>query len=246
MAIFLHARSGLRTTKDRIRRTILGRSQLDMLIPPEIVDDDFSRVIREVAAKPEVRIALEIGSSNGAGSTASLVAGMSAAKGKHLYCLELSVPRFKRLEKRYKDFPWVHCLNLPSVPVERMPREADVAAFFSDYPDSPIHQFTLEEVQRWLRQDIAYMHRVAPAQNGVEVARRAAGVPVFDLVLIDGSEFTGEAELTEVYGARYILLDDVTTFKNRASYQRLSHDPKYELLAENRACRFGFAAFQLR
>ena len=63
-------------------------------------------------------------------------------------------------------------------------------------------------------------------------------------MLIDGSEFTGRAELDEVYGARYVVLDDTQTFKNLDNYERLRADPAYRLIDEAPALRNGFAAFE--
>ncbi|MBW2169777.1 MAG: tetratricopeptide repeat protein, partial [Deltaproteobacteria bacterium] len=63
-------------------------------------------------------------------------------------------------------------------------------------------------------------------------------------VLIDGSEFTGKAELDEVYGAKIIMLDDINGYKNYHNYQRLVADKTYELIAENWQVRNGYAAFR--
>jgi hypothetical protein len=71
------------------------------------------------------------------------------------------------------------------------------------------------------------------------------GIETFDAVLIDGSEFTGSAELDEVYGARFILLDDTETFKNWKNMRRLEADPRYRLVQHDPSTRNGFAVFQL-
>lgn len=236
----------LRRLQRTLRHSILRQSELDIVIPPEISNDNFARLIRQLAAEPTVHTVLEIGSSSGAGSTAQLVAGLGEKEKTDLYCLELSSARFAELSKRYRHVLWVHCYNVSSVPLEKMPTEADVEEFFTTHPDSPIHRFKLKQVQRWLKQDIDYMRNAGAFQNGIDVARRDAGVLFFDLVLIDGSEFTGEPELDELYGAKYILLDDTMTFKNWVNYERLSIDSNYELLEEDQSCRNGFAAFKHR
>ena len=68
-------------------------------------------------------------------------------------------------------------------------------------------------------------------------------IDYFDLVLIDGSEFTGIEELNRVYGAKWILLDDIRAFKNHYNYHRLSKDPDYQLIEENHTLRNGHAIF---
>jgi hypothetical protein len=67
---------------------------------------------------------------------------------------------------------------------------------------------------------------------------------VFDAVLIDGSQFTGSLELDDTYGARFLMLDDTSTFKNFTNYQRLRADPQYRLVGENPSLRNGYAIFE--
>ena len=81
---------------------------------------------------------------------------------------------------------------------------------------------------------------------GLEAAE-AAPVEVlarFDAVLIDGSEFAGYAELDEVYGARFLLLDDTETFKNWENSRRLQADPEYRLIHADSETRNGSAVFE--
>jgi len=80
---------------------------------------------------------------------------------------------------------------------------------------------------RWLRQDIDYITEHDVPQSAIDSIKEEFAIDSFDVVLIDGSEFTGTAELAQVYGARFLLLDDIRTFKNRANYERLSDDPGY-------------------
>jgi hypothetical protein len=69
-------------------------------------------------------------------------------------------------------------------------------------------------------------------------------VGVFDAVLIDGSEFTGERELGLVDGARFILLDDTRSFKNWLGQERLLADSRYRRVAWSWFFRNGWAAFE--
>jgi hypothetical protein len=91
----------------RLALRLPGRSELDLVIPPEIANDEFFEVITRVAAAPSVRTVLEIGASNGAGSTRALVAGLRTKPDPQLFCLEVSAPRFRELNARYADLPWV-------------------------------------------------------------------------------------------------------------------------------------------
>lgn len=64
------------------------------------------------------------------------------------------------------------------------------------------------------------------------------------MVLIDGSEFTGFAELQLIDGANFILLDDICTFKNWKSFRQLRSDSRYQLMVYQPALRNGFAVFR--
>ncbi len=236
----------LQSASHKLRRTLLPFSDYDQTIPPEIVDDEFYEVIRSLARTASVHTVLEIGSSTGAGSTRAFVEGLDKNPARPLlFCLELSLPRYKELVERYAENPRVKCYNLTSVPLSRFPTEAEVTSFYRDR-QSLLNRVPLREVLRWLRQDIRYVGRLDPSQNGIQRIKAENGVDRFGIVLIDGSEFTGPAELDEVYGADFILLDDIGTFKNLGNYERLVADPSYELQACNRTLRNGYAVFERR
>lgn len=227
-------------------RNQLGGSDLDVVIKPEISDDGFARLITDIASRADVRTAIEIGSSNGAGSTSALVKGLSDRPDPLLVCLELSKPRFEELKDRFSHLGWIHCLNEPSVPVDQFPTEEDVSTFVKDHGSEARYENPLSEILRWRRQDIEYVERNYQGRNGIRTAFELAQVTAFDLVLIDGSEFTGSAEWRALEGAKYVLLDDVVTFKNHATRAQLLRDDRYELIDEDLSCRNGYSVFGLR
>ncbi|MFZ1983525.1 MAG: hypothetical protein WAU91_03875, partial [Desulfatitalea sp.] len=219
-------------------------SGLDRLIPPEIRNDAFYEMIERIAAEEDIRTILEIGASSGEGSTNALVQGIS--RNQHqpvLHCIEISRGRFQALQRRYGRHPQIHCHNFSSVPLARFPSEAQLARFYQEAPTA-LTRYPLQQVLGWLRQDIAYVTASGVAQDGIARIKQDHGIETFDMVLIDGSEFTGSAELEELYGARFILLDDINTFKNHANYRRLKTDPAYTLLEENCSLRNGYAVFK--
>jgi hypothetical protein len=228
----------------RLRRLLSPYSDLDHPIPPEIVDDEFHETIRSLAQTATIQTILEIGSSTGEGSTRAFVDGIRVNSNRPLlFCLEASRVRFRRLARRYAQEPQVKCYNLTSVPIGRFPTEAQVAAFHRDRR-STLNSYSLTEVIRWLHQDMRYVNGLGPALNGIQIIKEANGVDRFGMVLIDGSEFTGGAELDEIYGADYILLDDIGSFKNLDNYERLRSDPTYKLLVSNMSLRSGYAVFE--
>ena len=219
-------------------------SALDRLIPPEIRRDRFSRAIEAVGATPGVHHILEIGASGGDGSTEAWVRGaLRNPERPELYCIEVSVARFGALVERWRQHPFVHCYNCSSVPAEAFATEEEVTRFYRTVR-SKLRNVRLEKVLGWLRQDLAYLREHGLPGDGIAGIRADAGVARFDAVLIDGSEFTGKPELDAVYGARFLLLDDIRSFKNWENYHRLREDPAYRLVRRSRWLRNGFAVFE--
>lgn len=236
--------ASLRGIGRRTMRLLTRRSDLDTVIPPEIIDDTFSAVIRGIVSRAEVETCLEIGSSNGGGSTQAFIEGLIDKKGARLACMELSDTRYPQLKAKMAAYPWVYCFNYCSVALHDFARPEEVKEFYDRYPDSPLAAFPLKEVLRWLDQDIRYARERPDRQNGITRIKQELNVNAFDAVLIDGCEFTGSAELDLVYGAKYILLDDTRSFKTYGCKVQLSRDLQYELICEDDFCRNGFAAFR--
>jgi hypothetical protein len=218
-------------------------SELDRLIPPEIAGDAFHQTLERLAATPGVRTILDIGASSGEGSTAAIVAGAARNPDSPVvHCIEVSVPRHAALERRYRDADFVHCHNISSVSLDRFPTEADVDAF-RRRTWTRFRFIRRSIVMGWLRQDIEYIEQHGLSCNGIRDIRERFAIDRFDLVVIDGSEFTGRAEMEDVQGSRFIALDDVRTFKNRDNLRRLERDPAYRRIAAGRL-RNGFAVFE--
>lgn len=219
-------------------------SDLERKIPPQIIGDDFYSLIMKVASRPDIHTILEIGASAGEGSTEAFVTGMRTNPSSPvLYCLEISHARFSELSTKFADSPAVRCYNASSVPERSFASEDEVLDFWLKRT-SKFSAFPLPLVLSWLSQDKAYLKSSGVADNGIREIMEQNKIAQFDVVLIDGSEFTGKAELDLIYGARIVFLDDIDTFKNYENFRRLSFDPIYELKHENHTLRNGFAMFE--
>ncbi|WLT33237.1 hypothetical protein [Geothrix sp. PMB-07] len=220
-----------------------GISGIESIIPPEIKGDEFYAAILELASTVEARHILEIGSSSGQGSTDAFVRGIARNPARpQLHCMEISKTRFAALRDHHAGNPQVKVYNASSVPAAELPSADQVAQFYRDQT-TKLNDYPLEQVLGWLEADRAYMSD-AVIPDGIRHILTQIGVASFDLVLIDGSEFTGEPELERVYGAAWILLDDVNAHKNFRNYHRLRQDPAYRLVREDWQVRNGFAIFQ--
>jgi glycosyltransferase involved in cell wall biosynthesis len=220
------------------------KSQLDSLISPEIKNDELYYLIEEIASSANIKNILEIGSSSGGGSTEAFVKGIQKNPHKpSLYCMEVSQVRFSQLQQTYAYADFVKCYNLSSVAIEDFPKKEDVVAFYNKNITN-LNNYPLEEVLRWLDQDIEYIISSGMSGNGIEEIKRENNIDYFDLVLIDGSEFTGNVEFEEIYGAKIIILDDANSFKNYESHQKLLKDNNYVLVSQNLSLRNGYSIFK--
>jgi hypothetical protein len=235
-----------RFPRARGRSTARGpvASQLDDLIPAEIASDSFSGIIEEVASTDGVHEILEIGSSAGDGSTAAWVRGaLRNAVRPRLHCIEVSAERHAALLERWGAQEFVYCHHVSSIPVERFPSAEEIERFYLDVP-SRLRDFDLATVLGWLQQDLDYLRAHGLSSPGIAQIKDRYSIHTFDAVLVDGSEFAGRAELDEVYGARFLLLDDTETFKNWENSRCLQADPRYRLIYADPETRNGFAVFE--
>jgi len=206
-------------------------SGLDRIILPEIKDDPFYYDIYDLSKNSSIKTILEIGSSSGDGSTEAFVKGIKLNPNSPiLYCIEISNTRFAALKKRYENNPSVKCYHVSSIRLEDFPSEDLFTGLLLD----------------WLKQDIAYVKSSGVPQDGIRLIKKENHIYTFDMVLIDGSEFTGKPEFDLIYGAKFILLDDIFGYKNHDNYIKLLNDQNYFLLKENLLLRNGYAIFEKR
>lgn len=221
-------------------------SPLDRLLPPQVKNDGFYRALIRVAATPGVRTILEIGASSGGGSTEALVNGAlrNPDGPPAIHSIEVSLARIGAFRERWRDFSFVHGHNTSSVPRESFPTPEEVTRFYRTVR-SKLRNVRLEKVLHWLQLDLDYLaEHPELSAHGIRRIKEAAGVGVFDAVLIDGSEFTGRVEMEEVYGARFLMLDDTRSYKNWDNLSRLEKDPAYRRVRKSRWTRNGWAVFE--
>jgi hypothetical protein len=218
-------------------------SQLDQIIPPEIApNSELGQWLTRLAARPDVKTILEIGSSSGEGSTAALVEGMKQNGRAELFCVELSQVRFQALQARYARNEKVHCFCGLSVHPDGLLSPQEVKDFY-DHCKTNLNKYPLAEVQRWLAQDIEYLKRHPVPVDVIAAIKEGCKCDTFDLVLADGGAFCGLADAMAVLGSRIIVLDDWLDVKNWDSYDMLAGDTRYELVAQDRNVRNGYAIF---
>jgi hypothetical protein len=214
------------------------------LIPPEIINDPFSDLIYSLSSDEELSTILEIGSSSGTGSTAAFIRGLKVRDAEvKLFCIEIIAERFEALCDNVKQYSFIECFNMSTAKAEEFPSAHEVINFYNTV-DSPLKQYPLEEVLRWRQQDIDYINSAQIEKDAIRHIKALYHIVDFDMVLIDGSEFTGNVEFSKIDGSKIILLDDVRTFKCYEVRRRLLERDDYALIADEPLVRNGFSAFR--
>ena len=236
----------LKKTLRIIKHKLFKISELDLLISGEIVNDQFSEFIKNIASKSHIKKIIEIGSSSGTGSTKYFIDTLKSRKDLEeitFICMEISNKRFNKLKNYLSPYKFAKAYNLSSVEISSFPSEAEIVDFYK-FRDTNLNKYSLERVLKWRQQDIDYINSRGINICGIEAIKSSLEIKVFDLCLIDGSEFTGKEELKYLIGSKYILLDDTESFKCREAFELLEKREDYQLMEYKPHCRNGFAAFK--
>ncbi|NEQ36798.1 MAG: hypothetical protein F6K40_11120 [Okeania sp. SIO3I5] len=223
--------------------SLLANMEVEGQIIADIKYDELYYAIQKIASSEPVCTMLEIGSFTGQGSTEAFVTGMLKNPHEpHLFCIEAVDTLFAELAKRYQDYSQVHCYHGSTVTAEQFPSSAEVMAFYKSHLQV-MQEVSLDTLMQWLQEDRIYIETSGIATHIISTIQQEHKIARFDVVLIDGSEFTGLIELEQVYGANIIILDDINVFKNYHSYHRLMEDPGYVRTSHNPSLRNGYAIF---
>ena len=213
---------------------------------PEIKDDELFYKIIDLVKDKKPRTILEIGSATGLGSTQAFIKGIEESGIESvLCCIESVESRFNTLVSNTSKYPFIHCIRASSVPVSQLMTEQQIEKFWNEHPKLGIRRYSLKMIKGWMAEDIKEVSD-AP-QNGIELANKFMVCDCPNMVLIDGSAFSGYAELVAVMGSDTIILDDTMDIKNWESFHKLSNGNTlygYRLIAENRKYRNGYAIFE--
>lgn len=191
-----------------------------------------------------MRTIVEIGSGAGDGSTRSFVAGATKRTDPPtLFCIETVESRAAELRKRYADKPYVICYVAASAGPDDYLSEQTAVAYQNALAGAR-SAVSPEQVVLARNYELNALASTGIRTNAIEQIRADHGIEHFDVALLDGSGFTGQHDLAQVYGARWLLLDDTTVMKNLANCVALVNDPKYRLVAANPDLRNGYAVFE--
>jgi len=197
------------------------------------INDSFGKALAKYSEGLD--IGLEIGGGTGDGSTQCI-------RTKRLFSIENHPDRIGRHSMNLSARGGVSVNGTATLPKLWM-NQLDVAEFYGTNKTT-LNQYPLDQVLGWYHECIEFAQPYST--NAIEDIHFEHNVD-FNFVLIDGSPFSGEAELRCVRPflaeKAIIALDDVNDIKNLANYNKLKGFGK--LLWEDWSVRNGAAIFEL-
>jgi len=197
------------------------------------INDSFGKALAKYSDGLDV--GLEIGGGTGDGSTQCI-------RTKRLFSIENHPDRIGRHSMNLSARGGVSINGTATLPKLWM-NQLDVAEFYGTNKTT-LNQYPLDQVLGWYHECIEFAQPYST--NAIEDIHFEHNVD-FNFVLIDGSPFSGEAELRCVrpfLAERAIIaLDDINDIKNLANYNKLKGFGK--LLWEDWSVRNGAAIFEL-
>ena len=197
------------------------------------IHDSFGKALAKYSEGLDV--GLEIGGGTGDGSTQCI-------RTKRLFSIENHPDRIGRHSMNLSARGGVSVNGTATLPKLWM-NQLDVAEFYGTNKTT-LNQYPLDQVLGWYHECVEFAQPYST--NAIEDIHFEHNVD-FNFVLIDGSPFSGEAELRCVRPflaeKAIIALDDVNDIKNLANYNKLKGFGK--LLWEDWSVRNGAAIFEL-
>jgi hypothetical protein len=167
----------------------------------------FGRELHRLAQLPEVRLVLEIGTWYGGGSSWCIAQGLT--EGKWLITMEMFEEAWRYASETLRNMP-VTCMRAGTVGVEHYLKPEQMT------PEDRAS----EHYKLYYDRDLALARTATPMLSAL------CNAYDFDLVLIDGNEYTGLAEFEIVdreCRPRYLALHDTGTLKTRRVEEILSN-----------------------
>jgi len=192
----------------------------------QITDGRFSELIREYTKDSSNKTFLEIGTWNGLGSTKQFVDVLKTRSDDYIfYSLECNSDKSNDAKKLYVSEDKVHILN---------------EVLFNDEPNN-FHEIfpqciSNEMYKEWHRVDMGNMKKCNIFLERTDLPK------IFDVVLLDGGEFTTYFEYQLIKDrCKYLLLDDINVAKCTKIVEEIKSEPtKWKVIEENRYTRNGF------
>jgi len=208
--------------------------------------------LADLASREDVQTVIEIGSTDGGGSTMALREGLERNPNfprVRLFCIEAVAQMYRVLAKTRA--PYMKCYRVCSTKPKMHYTDSEIDRFFrEDWPKQPFHSPAQKQDPAWHKRErnryIAYFEKERLPLDGVQLIKDRNQVNRFDLAFVDGGTYSGRADVAAVYGAKYLVLDDTHTLKCLWTFEKLREDPNYEMTMHKPWSNghYGYAAFR--
>lgn len=185
------------------------------------LENKVGKVLFNYAKSPDIKNILEVGTWNGYGSTKCIVEGLRLRPYNSpctFYSLETNTEKCIVAQNIYKDMANVHILNESLYTTD----PTDIYDIFPELRFS-------SEYQRWHKIDMENM-------RSKKLFLEREGLPeIFDLILLDGGEFTTWYEYCLLKDkCRILVLDDTNVSKcRRIASEIRSQSDKWDIILDD-------------
>jgi hypothetical protein len=181
----------------------------------QICNDPFSNEIIKYASNLEYKTFLEIGTWNGMGSTKAFSNGFANRNDDYIfYSLECNFDKCMDAIKLYSENSKIHILN------EVIWNEQPID-FYEIFPQC----LNDETYKHWHNVDIINMKKCNLFLNRPNLP------PIFDVVLLDGGEFTTYYEFQILKNrCKVIMLDDINVDKCKLIVKEIESDKSWKIV----------------
>jgi len=181
----------------------------------QIYNDSFSVEITRYASDPKYKTFLEIGTWNGLGSTKAFVDGFKNRNDYVFYSLECNSEKSAEARKLYNNDK-IHILN-------EVIWNVTPSDFYNIFPQC----LTNATYKRWNEVDIINMKRCNLFLDRPDLP------DIFDVILLDGGEFTTYHEFQYLkHKCKILLLDDTKCDKCKLIVEEIKNDKTWKIIKE--------------
>jgi hypothetical protein len=192
------------------------------------IDQDFGKIIYELTMDVDNKTFVDIGTWNGLGSTKCFIEGMKSNKDSVLYTIENNSEKHEYAKSIWLDTIEKNNLNVNFLNGTLIKND-EIDHWLSEN-NIPLN----EEQKYWLTID------KTNSVNNIILDCKS-----IDILLIDGSDYSGYLELILLKDiSKYVLLDDVNSLKNEMARQYLLDSDAFELVSEDLDSRNGYSVFK--
>jgi hypothetical protein len=197
----------------------------------QICNDDFSLYIKSLASNSNYKYYLEIGTWNGLGSTKQFIEGFLSRNDNFIfYSLECNKDKSNEAKDMYSNLITSGEINILNEVLFQNNNEInEINKIFPQTINNKMYK-------NWNDIDIKNMEKC-------NLFLERSNLPqIFDVILLDGGEFTTYFEFHLLKNrCKFLLLDDINTDKCKLIVKEIrNNNDKWKILVENTKVRNGF------